>query len=110
MANGFGLYDMFGNVGEWLWDSYYSETTATTEYMDDNYKGPDLGLGDQRYYVNQFRSASGWDSQNRMSPTAVLGTKLYWSGTYLHNEGNTYVGQSPAGTAGSVGFRTVRGL
>ena len=110
MANGFGLYDMFGNVSEWLWDSYYSETTATTEYMDDNYKGPDLGLGDQRHFVNQFRSSSSWDYQHKMSPTAVLGTKLYWSGTSLYNEGNSSVGNTPSGTAGSVGFRTVRGL
>jgi formylglycine-generating enzyme required for sulfatase activity len=110
MANGFGLYDMFGNVGEWLWDSYYSEVTATTEYKDDNYKGPDLGLGDQRYYANQFRGASGWDSQSRMNPISVLGTKLYWSGGLLYNVGGSYVGQSPSDTAGSVGFRTVRGL
>jgi formylglycine-generating enzyme required for sulfatase activity len=111
MANGFGLYDMFGNVGEWLWDSHYSETTATTEYKDDNYKGPDLGLGDQRYYANQFRGSSGWDSQNKMSPTSVLGTKLYW----YNIAGDIYradnlAAYSGVGEAGAVGFRTVRGL
>jgi formylglycine-generating enzyme required for sulfatase activity len=108
MANGFGLYDMFGNVGEWLWDSYYSEVTATTEFRDDNYKGPDLGLGDQRYYANQGRgSADIWDSQNRMSPTSVLGAKRLWSGSAIFNE---YLVQQPSNLASPVGFRTVRGL
>ncbi|MCX6918349.1 MAG: SUMF1/EgtB/PvdO family nonheme iron enzyme [Verrucomicrobia bacterium] len=108
MANGFGLYDMFGNIGEWLWDSYYSEVTATTEYKDDNYKGPDLGLGDQRYYANQGRgSAASWDSQNKMSPTSVLGTKMYWNGTSIFNDSGV---QQPFNLASPVGFRTVRGL
>ena len=108
MANGFGLYDMFGNVGEWLWDGYYSGVTATTEYKDDNYKGPDLGLGDQRYYANQGRGSAGnWDSQNKMSPTSVLGAKMFWYGTNLFNESSV---QQPSNVASPVGFRTVRGL
>ena len=112
MANGFGLYDMFGNVGEWLWDSDYSGVTATTEYKDDNYKGSDLGLGDSRYFADSYRTPSGgWDSQSRMSPTTARATKLFWSnGNILNATGTTSYGGSPSNTPGSVGFRTVRGL
>ncbi len=43
MANGYGLYDMTGNVSEWCWDSYldvwYSQPGAT----DADTKGPALG-------------------------------------------------------------------
>ncbi len=96
MANGFGLYDMFGNVGEWLWDSYYSEVTSTTEYKDDNYKGPDLGLGDLRYFAVGRYSAASWDLQVTMPPTTVRGS--LFSGT-VYGPSN-----------GNVGFRTLRGL
>lgn len=115
MANGFGLYDMFGNVGEWLWDSYYSETTATTEYKDDNYKGPDLGLGNSRYYADAFRPSSGsaWDSQNRVSPTTVFSnTGYFWSqsSSLLFSLASSPGSQSSPSLLGNVGFRTVRGL
>jgi formylglycine-generating enzyme required for sulfatase activity len=94
MANGFGLYDMYGNVSEWLWDSYYSQVTATTEYKDDNYKGPDLGLGDNRFLAGD-RFNSPWDSQYYASPASVLGNLSYASGSYY---------------GGNRGFRTLRGL
>jgi formylglycine-generating enzyme required for sulfatase activity len=95
MANGFGLYDMFGNVREWLWDSYYTETTATAEYMDDNYKGPDLGLGNLRYGAGS-RTPSSWDAQVQLDPSSG---NAQFSGLY-----------GGGGNGVSVGFRTVRGL
>ena len=124
MANGFGLYDMFGNVGEWLWDSYYSGVTATTEYKDDNYKGSDLGLGDSRYYAGGFRpmvsSGAAWDSQDQASPTTSFSLKAYYViyaggqvATYYQTStgwpSNASSGFSPS-ILGNVGFRTVRGL
>lgn len=117
MANGFGLYDMFGNVGEWLWDSYYSEVTATTEWKDDNYKGPDLGLGDSRYYANGFRSSGAWDGQSRISPTSVFGKRGYinqlYGTNYLFYETSPGIFDTTSSSLSylaNVGFRTIRGL
>jgi formylglycine-generating enzyme required for sulfatase activity len=111
MANGFGLYDMFGNAAEWLWDSYYSEVTATAEYKDDNYKGPDLGLGDKRYFASAFRAngGSGWDSQSYRDPAVGVGKAAYWNGSYwVYADGTNST--SNLTTVGNIGFRTIRGL
>lgn len=99
MANGFGLYDMFGNASEWLWDSSYSEVTSTTEFKDDNYKGPDLGLGDLRYFAMGKYLPSNWDYQGTLPPTTMT-IKTY---TYSSNSVTT---SNPF----NVGFRTIRGL
>ena len=63
---------MAGNAAEWLWDSFYSEVTATTEYLDDNYKGPDLGLGAERYYAAGRLNGSGsnWDLQDKVAASS----------------------------------------
>ena len=114
MKNGFGLYDMAGNAAEWLWDSFYSEVTATTEYLDDNYKGPDLGLGSERYYAGGRNDVGGnqvaWDVQIKTSPTSVGTEKILFafesSGMWIIDSGGNrvYGRQAP-----QVGLRTVRG-
>ena len=110
MKNGFGLYDMAGNAAEWLWDSYYSDVTTTTEYLDDNYKGPDLGLGTERYYAAGRIDAAFnvWDHQLKTSATSAGSEKIifnsYWSDVQYTN-GTALVSRS----SGQVGLRTVRG-
>jgi len=110
MKNGFGLYDMDGNGAEWLWDSYYTEVTATTEYLDDNYKGPDLGLGTERYYAGgrQDNAGNDWDRQIKTAATSAGTEKIifnsYWSDVQYTN-GTATVSRS----APQVGLRTVRG-
>jgi formylglycine-generating enzyme required for sulfatase activity len=117
MKNGFGLYDMAGNAAEWLWDSYYTEVTATTEYLDDNYKGPDLGLGAERYYaagrLDLSNLQSNWDLQTKTAPSAAGTEKIIF-----YDGGSNSVGRVSSGGAQvygyevripQVGLRTVRG-
>jgi hypothetical protein len=117
MKNGFGLYDMAGNAAEWLWDSYYTEVTATTEYLDDNYKGPDLGLGTERYYaagrLDISNQQSNWDLQIKATADSAGAEKIIFydggSSTVgrVSGEGNprySYEVRIP-----QVGLRTVRG-
>jgi formylglycine-generating enzyme required for sulfatase activity len=117
MKNGFGLYDMAGNAAEWLWDSYYSEVNATTEYLDDNYKGPDLGLGAERFYAEgRFSqdasqpqgSDQAWDAQRRASATSAGARKMVFSAQYTQGFFTNGSGQ-PTQLVPQVGLRTVRG-
>ena len=91
-------------------DSYYSEVTTTTEYLDDNFKGPDLGLGTERYYAAGRIDAAFnvWDKQSKTSATSAGSEKIifnsYWSDVQYTN-GSDLVSRS----TGQVGLRTVRG-
>jgi formylglycine-generating enzyme required for sulfatase activity len=114
MKNGFGLYDMAGNAAEWLWDSTYSEVGATTEYLDDNYKGPDLGLGTERFYAaGRFSQStsfnqSRWDNQLLTSATSAGTEMIVWISDYRTDyvtNGTAIIPRS----APQVGLRTVRG-
>jgi formylglycine-generating enzyme required for sulfatase activity len=117
MKNGFGLYDMAGNAAEWLWDSYYTEVTATTEYLDDNYKGPDLGLGAERYYaggrLDLSNQQSNWDMQTKIAPDSAGTEKIiFYEGAYSNQVGRVSSGGSPLSgyevKISQVGLRTVR--
>ena len=83
MANGFGLYDVFGNVAEWCWDRSFSSWYSLAESQDDNSKGPNSGLG-------RTRSTYGLDFRN--SASNGTGSSYYSDATIY-----TY-----------LGFRTVR--
>lgn len=94
MANGYGLYDMVGNVGEWNWDRDFTGWYGLVEAQDDNSKGPNTGLGEKRFFSGRY-SWSSFSSGNSVSATAVYS---YFGSTYNY-----------AGTASTaVGFRCVR--
>lgn len=109
MKNGFGIYDMMGNAAEWLWDATYSEVSSTTEWQDDNYKGPDLGSGVQRYSANG-RGSTTDDVTLANATDAYSGDKskyyFWYDGVnyYRYRADDTY----PQNNKAVVGFRTVR--
>jgi hypothetical protein len=107
---------MAGNAAEWLWDSYYSEVNATSEPKDDNYKGPDLGLGTERYYASGRHDIGAygqpyWDGQQRTSATSAGTEKIIfyseYSGSMATLDAVTleYVNNR---TAPQIGLRTLR--
>lgn len=80
MANGFGLYDMAGNIWEWCWDRYISEPAGESDPH-----GPDSGSSRLLRGGAWYLSTSG----------------LRCSSRYSNSPGNSDYGR---------GFRCVRGL
>ena len=80
MANGYGLYDMSGNVSEWCWDSFDPSYYSNSPY--DNPTGPPTSS----WYC--VRRGGGWDS---IYTTYLRSAKRY--------------GTSTAKLNGHIGFR-----
>ncbi len=83
-ANGYGLYDMAGNVQEWCWDWYDSSFYATSS-AGNNPQGPTTGN-------SRIIRGGGWGNASgglRCAYRSALG---------------------PSGSQSDLGFRCVRGL
>jgi formylglycine-generating enzyme required for sulfatase activity len=106
--NGYGLYDMVGNVGEWCWDRSLSGWYSLVESRDDNSKGPSTGTGTTRCFSGTDIDPSStyvYNKERDQDYAPIDGRYYFPSNTFY--KGGTYNG-FPAYTA--VGLRTVRGL
>jgi len=78
--NGFGLYDMAGNVAEWCWD-FYDPSYGTAEPLQNNPHGPDKGKncvvrgGSWRHSAADARCASRFSLLGDL-PTAYVGFRV----------------------------------
>ena len=68
--NGFGLYNMHGNVSEWVWD-YYGEYD-TADVVDPT--GPETGT--RRVYHGGGRFGQSLTAIAKLAPNAVMGEPL----------------------------------
>lgn len=97
MANGFGIYDLFGNVTEWCWDRESTGWYALDESQDDNSKGPNSGLG-------RSRAAFGVNFSNQSTVLTYFNPVI--DGSYTTASSSRY--QDDTSTMVFIGFRTVR--
>lgn len=72
MANGYGLYDMAGNLNEWCWDRYQSTYYAQPE-SENNPRGPASG-GSRIYRGSSFAHYSEYLRLARRGETTGLTT------------------------------------
>lgn len=100
-ANGFGLYDMFGNVGEWCWDRDFTNWYSLVEAKDDNSKGPNVGTGLMRYFSGLHAIDTSHADFYKQIPVSL-------GSAYSYTANNSTSAYGVNGTYTAVGLRTVR--
>jgi formylglycine-generating enzyme required for sulfatase activity len=98
MANGYGLYDMTGNAGEWNWDRELSGWYTLPEAQDDNSRGPNTGASGNRCFSGEYANSFSTALSFRRQVYVSAAKKYYYPNNYYYN-GNGY---------SAVGFRCVR--
>ncbi len=96
--NGYGLYDMVGNVGEWCWDRSFNGWYSLVEARDDNSKGPTTGLGTTRCFSGIYGTSNNY-AYFRVQPYVSISAFYYYPDNAFDN-----------GALTAVGLRTLRGL
>ena len=93
VPNGYGLYDMAGNVSEWCLDAYDADFYARSPFWN-----PIAGDASASQIVNEFR---------RVKTSRVLrGGSWYTGALYLHVAYRVW--NTPTVAYGNVGFRCAR--
>ena len=94
-ANGYGLYNMAGNVSEWCLDAWDADFYA----VSDNSRNPIAGGETVQWLRENFTTL-------RVNSRRVLRGSSWWSVLISDVAGRSY--ESPAWTPAFVGFRCVR--
>jgi formylglycine-generating enzyme required for sulfatase activity len=79
MANGYGLYDMIGNIWEWCWDRYHSDYYSNSP--TDNPTGPATGWyrvlrGDDRFADSLFIRVAAREAETQVIRYSSIGMRV----------------------------------